>query len=185
MQQLSLRDWPDGLEEDALQLALAPEEIAHRSNISFEMGRDSLDEFQAAIVDLGNGKSLAFQRHLHSPTPGTTVLLRRGNTDELIALRNMLDLERSEITWTAPHLQSQLGSVFPERRRGIALLPIHVAEEVHGHLDEVMPSWTAAFGRRRALRVRRIQIMRAIVGYYAHQVLGLAARIKNIFSSAS
>ena len=84
MQQLSLMDWPEGLEEDALQLALAPEEITRRSSISFEVGRDSLDEFQGAIVDLGKGKSLAFQRHIHSPTPGTTVLLRRGSEESLL-----------------------------------------------------------------------------------------------------
>jgi hypothetical protein len=184
MQQLSLRDWPDGLEEDALQLALAPEEITRRSNISFEMGRDSLDEFQGAIVDLGKGKSLAFQRHLHSPTPGTTVLLRRGSADELIALRNMLALERSEITWTAPHLQTQLASVFRQRRPS-GLLPAPMAEDFDHHLDELMPEWEAAYGRRAASRIRRVQVVRAVVGYYAHQALNLAERIKRIFSSAS
>src|SRR5688572_642327 len=109
MQQLPLKEWPKGLEEDALQVALGPEEIERRSNLSFESGRDSLDDFLGAVVDLGNGKSFAFQRHVRSPTPGTTVLLKQGSADELRALIYLLKLKRREITWTAPHLESRLG----------------------------------------------------------------------------
>jgi hypothetical protein len=117
MRQLALRDWPDGLEEDALQLALAPDDITRRGRISFEVGRDSLDEFMGAVIDLGNGKSFAFQRHAHSPNPGTTVLLRQGSREELEALVDLLELERSEVTWSAPHLENCLNSILRRPQR--------------------------------------------------------------------
>lgn len=118
MHQLSLNEWPKGLEEDALQLSLNPEEIARRSNLKFEEGQDSLDAFLAAVVDIGDGKSFAFQRHLHSPTPGTTVLLRQGSIEELTCLVRLLRLKLSDVTWTAPHVEKPLHLVF--RKRGKA-----------------------------------------------------------------
>lgn len=121
MHQVSIRQWPEGLEEDALQIALKPNEIGRRSKIQFECGRDSLDHFLGAVVDLGNGRSVAFQRHLHSPVRGTTVLLRLGETEELKALVYLLQLRRKDIIWTAPHLANQLGSIIRSRySRGVA-----------------------------------------------------------------
>jgi len=118
MQQLSLDEWPMGLEEDALQVALEPDEITRRTNLRFERGRDSLDEFDGAVVALDEGQSFAFQRHVHSPTRGTTVLLRQGSRDELRALINLVSLTKKDITWMAPHIETELASVLRDGQRG-------------------------------------------------------------------
>src|SRR4051794_5244671 len=127
MRELSLKEWPRGLEEDALQLHLNPEEIAARANLTFHRGKDSLDEFLGTAVDLGRGKSLGFQRHVHSPTPGTTVLLREGSVEELKALVKLLRLQREEIIWMAPHLEQVLLSVF--RKEGLVAEVTKIASD--------------------------------------------------------
>ena len=97
----------------------------------------------------------------------------------------MLGLKRSEITWTAPRLQRQFGSVFRRHRPARGLPPTERAEAFYGDLDALTPGWEAEYGRRGALRIRRIQIIRAVVGYHAHKAFRFAARVKRIFSSAN
>lgn len=111
-QQIPLRDWPTGLEEDALHLALDPAEITRRTEVAFDRGHDSLDDFEGAVIDLGGGVRFALQHHLHASVPGTTVLLEPDSSAGLKHVIRFLKLQRDDIVWAAPNLEPALKQVF-------------------------------------------------------------------------
>lgn len=118
--QIPLQAWPMGLEAQAVHLSLNPEEITRRSNLAFDRERDSLDDFDAAVVDLGNGKSFALQHYRNSPVPGTTLVLRPETSEGLREALKLLRIKQSEVTWVAPYLKEYLHAIFAKRRRHAA-----------------------------------------------------------------
>jgi hypothetical protein len=121
-QQIPLREWPLGLEEDAMQLKLGPAEIARRSDLRFERDHDSLDDYEGAVVKLESGKSFALQSHVHAPEPGTTVIFESGSIQPLREVVRFLKLRRQDVNWVAPHLEQRLESLFRRRdEHGVGL----------------------------------------------------------------
>ncbi|CAA9508354.1 MAG: hypothetical protein AVDCRST_MAG91-1473 [uncultured Sphingomonadaceae bacterium] len=117
IRQFTLEDWPSGLEQDAILLSLDPDEIARRSGVRFDAGVDALDVFEAAVVDLGNGKSFALQYYPNAPISGTTLILRPHSARGLKDAMSLLDVRRHEVIWVAPHLKTHLWVALRERIR--------------------------------------------------------------------
>jgi hypothetical protein len=115
--QIPLDEWPLGLEVEALQLTLAPGEIARRTGVTFTRDHDSLDDFDAAVIDLGKGRSFGLQHHLNAPHPGIVVLLDGSDKDVRDVVR-FLKLEPQEIAWTAPQLAPAVERAFSGREAG-------------------------------------------------------------------
>ncbi|MDQ8757945.1 hypothetical protein RCO27_17100 [Sphingosinicella sp. LHD-64] len=104
-----------------MQLTLAPAELARRAGVTFARDHDSLDDFDAAVIDLGEGRSFGLQHHLNAPHPGTVVLLEAGNDEGVRDVVRVLKLKRQEITWAAPQLVRAVERAFAGRKaKGLA-----------------------------------------------------------------
>lgn len=59
-------------------------------------------------------------------------------------------------------------------------LPFNVARDAQASLEEVFPIWEAAHGKPRALWIRRIQIVRIVVGHHFIPVITFFERVMKI-----
>ena len=114
--QIPLEAWPIGLEAQAVHLALDPAQIHRRSKLDFARARDSLDDFDAAVVDLGDGKSFALQHYVNAPEPGTILVLKAGTADGLAEALGMLKVKPGEVLWVAPDLKDDLDTILASKR---------------------------------------------------------------------
>lgn len=122
--QVPLGKWPKGLCEEAMLLSLTPTDLQRRADISFENSADDLDAFQGAIVDLGDGRSIAFQYYLHSPKPGTIVLRQEGDDTAIFWVIREFSIKRGEVAWHAPDV--------PLPARGSKVRPSEELAEIVG-----------------------------------------------------
>lgn len=68
-------------------------------------------------------------------------------------------------------------------RRSLALdllLPMNVANDVQASLQELMPIWIDAHGKKRAGWIYRIQVLRVIFGHHASPAIGFFERVLKI-----
>lgn len=114
VRQLSLSEWPIGLEQDVAVLNLQPSDIQKRAGIRFERTHDGLDDFDGAVIQLGANKLLALQYYLNSPVPGTKLVLGKGSNLGLQEAVDLLNLKRSEITWVAPAAEQAMEQALQE-----------------------------------------------------------------------
>ena len=117
IRQVKLDEWPSGLEQDVLHLSLRPAEIARRSGVQFETGVDSLDIYEAAVVNLGNGRNFALQYYPNAPVPGTTLILDQHSASGFKDALKLLGVHRHDVIWVAPHLKPALWTALRERVR--------------------------------------------------------------------
>lgn len=162
--QIPLREWPLGLEEDALHLSLGPADIEVRAKLTFARDHDSLDDFDAAIVDAGDGKRFALQYHLKSPAPGTTVIFQPGATAPLRDVVKLLKLRREEILWAAPHIEPLLASIFEDHKQ--ASDP--ALEEVLPDAVALLMGWRNSVAALQDLHFRTASSLRRV-----HAIIGV------------
>lgn len=87
-------------------------------SLTFARDHDSLDDFDAAVIDLGEGRSFGLQHHLNAPHPGTVVLLD-GSDKDIGNVVRFLKLEPQEIAWTAPQLSRAVERAFSEHEASL------------------------------------------------------------------
>lgn len=66
-------EWPKTLTDTTAVLNTSPEAATARWGITFTDGYSGLDDCQAAIIEMPNGKVFALVRHHHDPSPGMDI----------------------------------------------------------------------------------------------------------------
>jgi SpoVK/Ycf46/Vps4 family AAA+-type ATPase len=117
VRQLTLDNWPIGLEQQVAFLTLRPIEIQHRSGIHFDRTYDSLDQFDGAVVQLDDNLFLALQHYLNSPVDGTKLIIRTGSNRGLREAVSLLGLKQSEVSWVAPQAEMEMEEALQEQKR--------------------------------------------------------------------
>jgi hypothetical protein len=115
VRQISIQDWPLGLEQDIAFLSIDPKEIRRRSNIRFEIASDNLDEFQGAVVRSDSGKFFALQGYRNSPVRGTKLILMNGSQEGIREAIDLMKLRRSDVSWVVPEAKDAIDKAFRSR----------------------------------------------------------------------
>lgn len=93
--------FPSGQSRAIAVLVAEPAELAERHGLRFEAGRDDLDDFRYAAIDIGDGAWAWLSRHRGDPNPGTIVRVDAAvRADAAIGrLSSVLGLHPSDILW--------------------------------------------------------------------------------------
>jgi hypothetical protein len=115
-EQIPLNQWPTGLCEEALHLALTADQIRRRAQINFEDDFDDLDVFEAAILRESDGQVFGIRAYAGAPDGGSDILLRQGEVALLPEVIHLLGLQKEDISWAADWAS-------PTVRRALARIP--------------------------------------------------------------
>lgn len=115
MKQLNYpQDWPKNLTDTTAVLNTDPEKATARWGITFTDGYSGLDDCQAAIVEMPNGKVFALVRHHHDPSRGMDIFTPwrpdfsapdpfLANLDiaqrDVLEVLTFLGLDRTDLIW--------------------------------------------------------------------------------------
>jgi hypothetical protein len=100
-------DW-SGYEPIAV-IGLEPRELASKRGLTFRDAHDDLDRLSESTFSGPRGNVFGLVRHVHSPEPGTELLVRAANlSDARRQLRQAiatLRLSASDLLWISPKLK--------------------------------------------------------------------------------
>jgi hypothetical protein len=99
-------DW-SGYEPVAV-IGLEPAELASTRGLTFRDGHDDLDHLSESVFRGLRGTWFGLVRHLHSPEPGTELLIRAANRfdarRQLLQAMRALQLSLADLLWISPEL---------------------------------------------------------------------------------
>ena len=121
--QVPLDHWPDSMRDVAFTLKRQPAQVAQKFNLRFEREHDSLDDYDAALLELpnfgGDGRRhVAFQAYCHSPDKTIRVIPDRPSSMMIHYLVRRLCITEDDIAWASPQVMHQLQREWKRRRRG-------------------------------------------------------------------
>ncbi len=125
MDQISMSQWPDGLDYLVSTILLDPKEIEANYSIKFENGSDDLDDFKVAIVKIENFV-FALRSYLGSTQKGTDLLIMNDteNKKEIVKrVLNFFRIEEESLIWLHPSAGGSL------RRRFVDQVLTRLSEE--------------------------------------------------------
>jgi hypothetical protein len=119
LQTLPLSQWPDGVCESAALLNLDIAVVSERLNAAIESGSDNLDDFDAVLVQMKTGGVVALRQYRNMPIGAVDVVTKAGASNNVREIGRILDINRSDVAWSADWARPALESAIRLNRAGL------------------------------------------------------------------